>query len=246
MNCFWIICLTLTGKYQDHFDMKRYIRYFFLFLFFFSIGYTAEAQINFGVGYSLGYLNPDEDQRIFRKFNQNNPWLEKELEPINFIQGLHLSLRYRVDFVALSFTWRNRFRTRRANGIDPSTDASFRRQLTHRYIGYSLGIETFVGPFSYGGSIDVENFGIRTEVTGVDGDFTIFSKYGLGNHFFISYTLDAGDNLGFSIRPYVHIPWQKYNIASVAEEVNGDISTNELEENYMNFGIMFVFFNGRQ
>lgn len=215
-------------------------------IFVSSFGFASKAQVNFGVGYSLGYLNPDNDQKIFRDFNRNTPWLESELDPIHLIQGLHLSLRYRLDFVAIDFSWRNRFRSRRATGIDPATNASFKRVLTHRYISYSLGLESFAGPFSYGGSIDLENFGIRTEVTGVDGDFTIFSKYGFGNHFFISYTLDAGDNLGFSIRPYLHIPWQKYDIAPLAEEVNGDISTNKLEDSYLNFGIMFVFFNGRQ
>lgn len=208
------------------------------------LAFQTQAQFNFGVGYSLGYLNPENDQAITNAFNEDRPWLEDEIEPINSIQGIHLSLRYRLDFVALDFAFRNKFRTKKSNGIDPSTSATFQRNLTHRFISYSLGIESFVGKFSYGGSIELENFAIRTEVTGIDGDFSIFKKYGLGSHLFVSFNLDAGDTLDFSIRPYVHVPWQRYNITSVNQELNEGLASNRIEDNYLNFGIMFIFYNG--
>ena len=226
--------------------MPKYKVYFLYCFLFFVLPFQSEAQFNFGVGYSIGKINPEIDRGITKTFNENNSWLEDKLEPINVLQGLHLSLRYRWEFVAFDFTWRNRFRTKQASGIDPATNATFKRKLTHRYISYSLGIENFIGAFSYGGSIDFENLALRTEVTGVDGDFNITNDYGLGSHFFVAYNLDAGDFLDFSIRPYVHIPWQKYNIAAVAEELNGDISSSSLNENYINFGIMFIFYNGNK
>jgi len=224
--------------------MHNYRTYFF-FSFFLLLGtIQSKAQLNFGVGYSLGYLNPETDKSIINTFNNDRPWLEDQLEPINFIQGLHLSLRYRLDFVAFDFTWRNKFRTKKANGINPATESTFKRNLTHRFISYSIGIENFIGDFSYGGSIDLENLGVRTEVTGIDEDFSIFTKYGLGSHFFISYNLEAGNTLDFTIRPYVHIPWQQYNISSVDAELNGNMNSGNLEDHYLNFGIMFIFYNG--
>ena len=226
--------------------MHNYRTYFLFSLFLILGTIQSNAQFNFGVGYSLGYLNPETDQSIINTFNDDRPWLEDKIEPIQFIQGLHLSLRYRLDFVAFDFTWRNKFRSKKANGIDPATDLSFKRNLTHRFISYSIGIENFIGDFSYGGSIDVENFGVRTEVTGIDKDFTIFKKTGLGSHFFVCYNLDAGNTLDFSIRPYVHIPWQRYNISSVDTELNGSSNPLNLEDNYLNFGIMFIFYNGRK
>ncbi len=226
--------------------MHRPNRYSLLIAFFLCTTFALNAQINLGVGYSLGYTNPVEDQMIFEKFNEDRPWLEDGLEPMNALQGFHMGLRYKFDFVALELTWRNRFRIKRANGIDPSTNADFQRRMVHRYYSYSIGIENFINNFSYGASIDLEDFAIRTEVTGIDKDFTIVRHYGLGSHFFVSYNLNAGEALSFAIRPYVHIPWQTYNIAKVAEEVNGDVSNSELNANYMNIGIMFIFYNGRK
>ncbi len=229
--------------------MNQYKSCFFIFSFIIVFSSYSFAQFNFGVGYSIGFLNPETDRNITNTFNTDRPWLEDSLEPIKNIQGLHLGLRYRLEFVALDFTWRNRFRTKRAEGIDPSTDANFRRNVTHIHQSYSLGIETFIGDFnfgnfSYGGSIDFERFLIRTEVTGIDGDFSILKKTGLGSHFFVAFNLDAGPTLDFSIRPYIQIPWQQYNIAAYDAELNGNTSTAAIDENYMNIGIMFIFFNG--
>ena len=86
------------------------------------------AQLNFGVGYSLGFIDPEIDNQIISDFNTDRPWLDDELEQLNFIQGLHLSLRYKLDFVALDFTWRNKFRSKRASGIDPANSQSFERR----------------------------------------------------------------------------------------------------------------------
>lgn len=226
--------------------MHRQSRYLFLLLILLFVAPSLPAQLNLGIGYSLGYINPKADRAIFEQFNEDRPWLEDELEPINALQGFHVGLRYKFDFIALEFTWRNRFRTKRGNGIDPATSLEFRRDVTHRYTGYSIGVENFIKDFSYGASIEVENFAMRTEVTGVEEDFTIISHYGLGSQFFVSYRVDAGNALSFSIRPYIHIPWQSYDIAKVAEEINGTNTSGKLDTNYMNIGVMFIFYNGRQ
>ncbi len=215
-------------------------------LLFSSASFFCQAQFNIGVAYSLGYSNPEIDRSIIQDFNSSKPWLENKIEPIRFMQGMHLSLRYRWNFVALDFTWRNRFRAKRAEGIDPSTSASFTRRYNHRFNSYSVGLETFIGGFSYGGSIDIDNFAIRTEVTGIDGRYDITNQWGLGSHFFIGYNLDAGPNLTFAIRPYIQMPWVTYDLSGVAEDLNGDVSQRNWEENYLNFGLMFVFYNGEK
>jgi len=219
--------------------------YFLSFILFLICNLSVTAQVNFGVGYSLGYLNPSEDIGITNTFNENNSWLDDGLEPLNTIQGFHLSLRYRWDFTAFEIGWRNKFRSKKANGTDPINDSSFNFNYKHKYISYSIGIENFISDFSYGGSIDIENFSIKSSTNDNDS-VKLIDKYGLGTHLFVAYNLDAGNSLTFSIRPYVHIPLQDYNIAPVANDLNADFSMNQISENYLNFGIMFVFYNGNK
>lgn len=218
---------------------------FLLLLICLSCALPTHAQLNFGVGYSLGYLHPSEDRTITKTYNNDRPWLDDGLEPINVIQGFNLNLRYRFDFVAFEIGWRNKFRNKNANGTNPADNSSFSRELSYKYLSYYLGIENFISDFSYGASIEVENLGIRTEVSGLDGTLDLINEYGFGTNLFVAYNLDAGNSLTFSIRPYVHIPLQTYNIAPLAAELNGD-TVSELSENYLNFGIMLVFYNGKK
>jgi hypothetical protein len=43
--------------------------------------------------------------------------------------------------------------------------------------------------------------------------------------------LDVGEYLTFAIRLYVQIPWTRYDLPKVAEDLNGDLSQQDWKEN---------------
>jgi hypothetical protein len=213
------------------------------FLFFFLIN-GITAQLNIKAGYSGSYTDPTINNGILQEYNAERPWFEKKLEDVNFLSGIVLGARYRFDFVAVDVSWYGRFKRISAEGIDPTLSTNFKRQLNYNFNSYSFGIENFIGSFSLGGSIDLNKTDIRTKKTGREDRFSVVDQWGYGSHFFISYNLQS-TQLQFSVRPYVQIPWTNVDLTPLSEEL--ELSTTaDQNENFMNFGIMFIFFNGPQ
>jgi hypothetical protein len=214
----------------------------FFLLFFLSNG--INAQLNIKAGYSGSYTDPIINNGILQDFNAERPWLDKKFDDVQFLSGLVLGARYRFDFVAVDVSWYGRFKRVRAEGIDPTLSTNFERRLNYNFNAYSFGIENFIGSFSLGGSIDISKMDIRTKKTGRDDRFSVVNQWGTGSHFFVSYNLET-TQLQFSVRPYIQIPWTNVDLTPLAEEL--EVSTSgSLDENFMNFGIMFIFFNGPQ
>lgn len=213
-------------------------------LLFFCFFITVHAQLNIKVGYGLAYASPKVNNQITEQFNLSKPWLDQKLSDFHFIQGVHLGLRYRLPVVSLELTWRNRFKRISAEGIDPTDDSDFEQTLIYQYQSYSFGIENHFGKIGYGGSIDVNNLVIRTNKTGREDTYNVVDDWGLGSHLFLSYTVKSGAWLYVSVRPYVQVNWTKFDLAPLATELAVNTSGSSYLGDYMNFGVMFIFFNG--
>ena len=205
---------------------------------------TLRAQLNVKVGYTAGFASPAHYNTILKDFNENSPWLDKTLSEISYLHGIQLGLRYHFGPAALDITWHNRFRRSESEGTNPADESLFERDINFQLSSYSIGIENFIGKFSYGGSFDVDNLNIRTKKTGRSDRFQLVNEYGLGSHFFVSYTFESASSLHFSIRPFLQIPWSKFNLSNLSDELNPGIDYQDQTQGFQNFGIMFLFFNG--
>lgn len=213
-----------------------------LFLFLFLVS-GLNAQFNFKVGYTGSYVDPTINNEILQAYNAERPWLDKTFSEPSFLSGIVLGIRQRFEFVALDVSWYGRFRGVRIEGIDPVTMETYERKLNYNLNSYSLGIENFIGPVSIGGSIDVNQTGIRAKKTERDDRFSVINKWNYGSHFFVSYNL-KGNQLQLSIRPFVQMHWSDIDLTPLAAELEVSTAGGEYKENFMNFGIMLVFFNG--
>ncbi len=214
-----------------------------LFLFL-ILTISVAAQLNIKAGYSGSYTDPTINNGILQAYNAERPWLDKKFDDIHFLSGIVLGIRHRFEFVAIDVSWYGRFKRVRVEGIDPTLSTTYERRLNYNFNTYSFGIENFIGSFSLGGSIDINKTGVRTKKPERDDSFSVIDQWGSSSHFFISYNLKS-TQLQFSIRPFIQIPWTNVDLTPLSEEL--EISTTGSQnENFMNFGIMFIFFNGPQ
>ena len=218
----------------------------FLFLFCLS----AKAQLNLKVGYSLGLFNPTKTNEILKQFNAENPWLDDNFRDLNLMSGVMIGFRNRWDAVGLELAWTSKFTKERGSGDDPQTNSAFQRTYFYRVNTITAGLEFFPGGggFCFGGTVDATDVNYKVEGTGYPDTEKIVDDFSLGSHFFVGFEVKTGDYMSVSFRPYIQIPWETFNIQGF-ERANFPDSTapvEDFEENLFNFGIMLIFYNGRQ
>ena len=214
-------------------------------LLFLFISSGIAAQLNFKVGYKGGFLDPTINNEIIRAYNADKPWLTKSFKDLKYLSGLVLGFRNRWDLVAIDVSWYGSFSRNKSEGVDPTLNSTYERTLNYGFSSISLGIENFIGNFSFGASIDIDKTDIRTLKTGRPDRFTVVDEWGYGSHFFVAWNVKS-TQLEFSIRPFVQIPWKEVDLSPLADELEVSIPGDNLNENFMNFGVMFIFFNGPQ
>jgi len=206
------------------------------------------AQVNIKVGYHAGYMNPKVNSLILNQYSYKRNWLDVPLEPFNSIQGVQLGLRYKLEFVGFELTWYNRYKTLRSEGDTPA-NVPFDRNLYYRTVTYSFAMENYIGKFGFGGSFDVDNLRIRTLKSGRGDRFSLSQDFAYSSHFCIFYNFEANDFLTVSIKPYCQYHWTTFNMLPLLEELEPDFNNSFDEkifgDNFTNFGIMLIFYNGR-
>lgn len=218
-----------------------------LLLLFFCL--SAKAQLNLKIGYSLGLSNPAKTNEILKQFNADNPWLDNKFKDLNLMSGIMIGFRNKWDFAALELSWTSKFNRERAEGDDPMTGDGFTRTFFYRLNTISAGLEFYLTDnFSIGGSVDATDLNYKVEGTGFPDTEKVVDQFNMGSHFFLSYEVNAGDYMSVAFRPYIQMPWETFNITGFerANYPDSTVPESEFEESLMNFGIMFIFYNGQQ
>lgn len=216
-----------------------------LLLTFVLFGFYSQAQLNIKAGYNLGFVQAQVHKQIYERYNTDNSWLTQELEPFNILNGLQLGVRYKFEnLVALEFNWQNQYHRKAASGTDPSDNSNFTRSVSFRYSSLGLGIENFIGPVSFGASFNYDFINYKTSTTDID-QFRVLKDTGWSSHFFVSFNFEGGRPLSLSLRPYAQIPWTTFNLQALNDALNPSDTSINLEESYTTFGIMLIFYNGK-
>ena len=211
-----------------------------IFSFLFSL--PLYAQLNLKVGYSLSFTGAQELGDVLDQFNDDNPWLDKRFKSPNVLNGLIIGLRYRLSSTAVDVSVYNRFKTLRAEGTNPTTNASFFRNLSLKSRGISLGFEQFIGMFSLGISLERDRLILESRSVS-DGDFSeLINVADWSNHLFVAINTPRSSGLALSIRPFVQIPWSSFKVDPL--ETNLGFTPSGKESKFVNFGIQILFLNG--
>lgn len=217
-------------------------------LFLLSHGGATAQQLNLKIGYSVGVINPENINGLMQAYSAENPWFEDKPNDLNIINGVMIGFRSRWEFVGLEFSWASKFSSKDMSGIRPIDNAGFTRDITYRLGSFSFGPEFFVGNIGFGATLDASDFVIRTTYSGEPNELTLVDDFSLSSHFFISYHVVTSDFLSFTLRPYVHLPYQQFNVFGLEEDLFPNTTTDPetVNDNLLNFGLQLLFFNGQQ
>jgi hypothetical protein len=223
---------------------------FALVILFFSVSSQLSAQLNLNVGYNISYLENELTNNILKRYNENNPWLNKSFKEFHLMDGIIVGTRYRFGPAALLLQWTNKKRNLESNGTDPSTDETYFRDLKFQYNSYSAGLQFFMGPVSFGGLMDYSHYTIKTAHTDKEDFYKVLSNQEWSSHIFLNIPIYNGSKMGISLQPYAHVPWSNINIINLEQELNPEFSANadpvDYNVDFRNYGISLIFYNGQQ
>lgn len=210
------------------------------------VSQQAQGQLNLKIGYSLSLAAPENVNRTIRAYNAANPWFNKPMRELNLVNGVNIGFRNKWDGVALEFSWSSKFSTKDIEGIRPIDNENFFRETTFRLGSFSFGPEFFFGDFGIGATVDITDLEIRTNKTQQPTELLTVDDSYISSHFFVSYYINTGDFLTLCFRPFVHVPYETVNVFEFEQELfPGTTNTAEgYEDNFVNFGLMIIFYNG--
>lgn len=228
--------------------MKQRIWYFTLFLILCCWSPSYAQQLNLKIGYSAGVINPENINRLMTAYDEENPWFEEKPRDLNIINGVTIGFRSRWEYVSLEFSWVSKFASRDMSGIRPVDEAGFEREIIYRIGSFSFGPEFFIGNIGFGGTLDATDFQIRTNYSGQPTELVLVDEFSLSSHFFVSYHLVTSDFLSLTLRPYVQLPYERFNVHGLEEDLFPMNTTDPetVNDNLLNFGLQILFFNGPQ
>lgn len=205
----------------------------------------SSAQFHISTGYELGYHFPDRYNDIVDRYNQQHEFLTQPLDDLKIMHGVLLGLRYQVeDFLAFDLRWTYRFGNAESFGTDPSTMEAWRKNLFQRQYIFSFGLENRFNSLGYGATVDYNRAAIRIERSADGPKEDLLKDAYFSSTFFLSFTTNPSNLVRLSIRPYIQVPWTKFDLNPLDAELNDTANTEEIKEGLMNVGIMFVFLNG--
>ncbi|NNF33314.1 MAG: hypothetical protein HKN68_04360 [Saprospiraceae bacterium] len=209
------------------------------------IGVEGKTQLNIKVGYSGGYMESNKIDDIIGRFNDDKPFLEQPLGNIDFLSGLELGMRYRFGISAFEVSMSDLSGDSEAFGIKDGNP--FEETITTGFRSYSIGVDNFIGNFGFGASISSRRLKIDTDIMGFDRDRTVLSEKGIASRFHIFYQVKS-NNVSLTLKPYIEIPWESYNISALNRDYFPDstIPDSEFETDITIFGISLIFYNGPQ
>ncbi len=221
------------------------MRYFFSLCLVFSF-YSVFAQLNLSVGYTSGSVSPEGLDEVLDHYNDERPWLRNQMSHVNWLNGYSIGLRYKIDRVAFDFKWENQINRSNANGIDPSTDSEFEQTLFFKLSSFGVGLESFLNEkISLHGNFEFNKFRVRTETTDFSERFVLLNNWSTGSTFSAGYNFVGSNLVHVSIRPYVTFGWTNHPLDDLNRNLNPDAPViNNIEEEFMNFGLKIIFYNG--
>lgn len=222
-----------------------------VFLIFLLLGTITQsiAQLNSRVAYQGSYGSYKTINSIIDRYNAETSGINNLIKNVHVMSTVQIGLKYDFDIARVEATYHLLFNNRTGKGVVPGSTTEFRRDLFFRGNSYSLGLDIPVHErISFGGNLVYNQFKINSFKTGRTDKFNVVNQKYWSSQFFLSYNTTSGDFLSVSIRPYVEIPWESIELNDLDLELNpiSANSSNSLTQKEIQYGVMFIFCNGRQ
>jgi hypothetical protein len=212
----------------------------------------AWSQMNIKVGYITGRTEAQSYNDIVDHFNRNIESvyvLDDALDPLRWMHGLELGVRYKIRNVGFELSW---------SGLQKRSDVfasqnNVNRLQSRLFTGlteYSLGAENYYGFFGYGASLGYRYLTIKTDVPGSRRKRSeILGEDGWAGKFYLIFSL-PGDNVALAFKPYIQFPLTEYSMDGFENGINSKYEFPQRDfvspERFFMYGISVVLYNGRQ
>ena len=123
---------------------------------------------------------------------------------------------------------------------------AFENKITTSINTYSAGLYPTFGPVSIGATVDYNRLKIKSKFEETQRDINENKDGAWSSRFSISYDFSNGGTLGFLIRPYVQVYWNKYDITEFNNFVNNIEPAEPNKEDFASWGFSFIIYNGEQ
>ena len=92
-------------------------KFVLIFILFFSV--TAKTQVGyFMLGYGGNVTNVDGINEVVNNFNETRPWLDKEMKPFSYLDGVVITFGGVIDHVWAETEYGFRSQKNSASGTD--------------------------------------------------------------------------------------------------------------------------------
>lgn len=232
--------------FKSYLNIKNIMRFFLILIFGLFISHSTIAQLNIKSGYVYGRSNPKVYNALIDQLNANNSNLTgyDAMKPIKGFHGLLFGARYRMEPVALSLDVSIKFQSRDYEGNNPTTDNSEFRNDFFSIRTISPGVEFFINRVSFGGTIDLNTFKVRSENHIQSSRQTIYNDTKLSSHFFIGYNFHGSEAVSLALQPYIQIPWSKFDLTKIDTEYETGANLDDFEDGILNIGLRVIITNG--
>lgn len=201
------------------------------------------GQFNLVGGYSGAFTQPDNFNTIANEFNASVDSISNGLGTINWMNGVVGGFNFRKGFSSVEFRWTERFSTDRVNTFNFSPEENLNNTLNTRFWTASVGLNLHLGKLLLGASYNYDYYRLRANSG--RNKIEIVEEYGSSSNFILGFHARTGKTISFSIQPYARIPWKTLDIGGLDNFLNQN-GDRDIEEGFPQFGISFLFYNGRQ
>ncbi|MBP7821553.1 MAG: hypothetical protein KA010_01430 [Saprospiraceae bacterium] len=209
----------------------------------------AEAQLNTRVAFQGSYSELNQLNTILERYNAQTSGLNVQVKPLHLLTSVQLGLRYSFEHLRVETMFHLQINNRTGTGIVPGSTTEFKRKLYFRGNSYSFGLDADIFKhFSVGANAMFNQFKINSYKTGRTDKFTVVNENYWSSQIFATYNVENSDIMSIGIRPYIEIPWKNVQLNDLDLELNpisADANAN-ISERIVQYGIMFIFCNGRQ
>ena len=202
------------------------------------------AQLNFKVGYGLGFVDAPVNDAIIALHNASQDGYSVPFEPLNMLHGFEMAFRQRYNNVSLETGWKIQRNMLKAEGEDAGGSV-YENQITYNMQAISAGFYQHFGQLSFGGTIDYNWLRMKWVFAQPELDDQLKDKL-FSSDFSFRYTFRTQGVVALSFQPFVRVHWGHYDISALDNAINEHTSTEPLLENFYSYGITLVMYNGRQ
>lgn len=223
--------------------LKKYLLSICLLIF---LGTVLSGQLNFKVGYSFGYTNMTDANRIHQAYNESKPGIVEVLKEIHWMHGIEVGVRQKWESVGLEISYQNLGRDRSAIGLELD-ESTFEKTLFYSTRSYSFALENYFGPFGYGASIGRTKMKVSTDIEGISSTKRpLMSDANLSSQFYLLLAAPGTKTVSLTIKPYISINWGGFDLSNLEPELKVDTGLDLSDIQPIFFGVSLLFYNGPQ